>query len=130
MGVVTNDTIRPGYKQTEVRVFPEDWEARPLAEGVKLLSGQHVLARHCNTDGDGVPYITGPADFPNGVIQHTKFTTNPETICCANDILLTVKGSGTGTPILADANYCISRQLMAIRTTDWKTRYVYFSLLQ
>jgi type I restriction enzyme S subunit len=122
--------VMPGYKQTEIGVIPEDWDTRPLSEGIKLLSGHHVLAQHCNTDGDGVPYITGPADFPNGVIKHTKFTNRPGTICHANDVLVTVKGSGAGTLVLADADYCISRQLMAIRVTDWNTGYIYFSLLR
>jgi type I restriction enzyme, S subunit len=122
--------IPPGYKQTEVGVIPEDWETQPLGAGIKLVSGHHVLARHCNTDGDGVPYITGPADFPNGVIQHTKFTTKPGTICRARDVLVTVKGSGAGTLVLAYADYCISRQLMAIRVEAWDTSYIYFSLLR
>ena len=123
--------VKPGYKQTEVGVIPKDWGVKPLSEGIMLLSGHHVLARHCNTDGDGIPYITGPADFPKGVIQHTKYTTSPKTICRANDILVTVKGSGAGTIVLSDAEYCISRQLMATRVNkNWDTGYIYFSLLQ
>jgi len=123
--------VKPGYKQTEVGVIPADWEVKPVSEGITLLSGHHVLARHCNTDGDGIPYITGPADFPKGVIQHTKYTTSPKTICRANDILVTVKGSGAGTIVLSDAEYCISRQLMATRVNEnWDTSYIYFSLLQ
>jgi type I restriction enzyme S subunit len=89
-----------------------------------------VLARHCNTEGDGVPYITGPADFPNGAIQHTKYATKPGTVCSTNDILVTVKGSGAGTLVLANAEYCISRQLMAIRVHSWNTLFVFFSLVQ
>ena len=123
--------LKAGYKQTEVGAIPKDWEVKPLSEGITLLSGYHVLARHCNTDGDGIPYITGPADFPKGVIQHTKYTTSPKTICRANDILVTVKGSGAGTIVLSDAEYCISRQLMATRVNEnWDTSYIYFSLLQ
>lgn len=122
--------VRPGYKQAEVGVIPEDWEVCRLGEGIKLSSGHHVLARHCNTDGDGVAYITGPADFPKGVIQHTKFTTRPGTICSANDILVTVKGSGVGTIVLSNGAYCISRQLMAVRVHSWSTTYIYFSLLR
>jgi type I restriction enzyme S subunit len=121
---------KPGYKQTEVGVIPEDWEVRRLSEGIKLLSGHHVLAQYCNTDGDGVPYITGPADFPKGVIQHTKYTTKPGTICHANDVLVTVKGSGAGTLVVSDSEYCISRQLMAVHITKWNTGYIYFSLLR
>jgi type I restriction enzyme S subunit len=121
---------KPGYKQTEVGLIPEDWEVRRLSEGIKLLSGHHVLAQYCNTDGYGVPYITGPADFPKGIIQHTKYTTKPGTICHANDVLVTVKGSGAGTLVVADSKYCISRQLMSIRVTEWNTGYIYFSLLR
>ncbi len=128
--VLNVQRIRPGYKQTEVGVIPEDWEVRKLGEGIKLTSGHHVLAQHCNTDGDGVAYITGPADFSNGVIQHTKYTTRPGTICGTNDILVTVKGSGAGTLVLSDAAYCISRQLMAMRVNSWSTPFIYFSLLQ
>ncbi len=119
-----------GYKQTEVGVIPEEWEVKKLGEGIELLSGHHVLAQHCNTEGKGVPYITGPADFPDGVIQHSKFTQKPATICRRNDMLVTVKGSGSGTIVLSDSQYCISRQLMAIRITDWDTNYIYYCLRQ
>ena len=122
--------VKSGYKQTDVGVIPEDWDMRRLSDDITLLSGHHVLARDCNTDGDGVAYITGPADFQNGVIQHTKFTTRPGTICDAKDILVTVKGSGAGTTVLSDGAYCISRQLMAVRVHSWSRTYVYFSLLR
>lgn len=122
--------LKPGYKQTEVGVIPEDWEVKTLQEGSKLLSGHHVLAKHCNIEGIGFPYITGPADFPEGVIRHSKFTDKPTTICQPNDILVTVKGSGAGTLILANGEYCISRQLMAIRVPTWDTAFIYSALLQ
>ncbi len=118
-----------GYKLTELGLIPEDWEIKKLQENIKLLSGQHVLAQDCHGKETGIPYITGPADFPNGYIKHTKFTNKPTTICHSNDILITVKGSGAGTMVLANGEYCISRQLMAIRTSTWNNNYVYYSLL-
>lgn len=121
---------KQGYKQTEVGVIPEDWDIRPLRDDVALLSGHHILAYHCNTRGEGVPYLTGPADFPNGKIRQTKFTNRPTTLCEANDILVTVKGSGSGTLIEADASYCISRQLMAIRVKKWDAKFLFYSLFQ
>ena len=124
------EEVPPGYKRTEVGVIPEDWEAIPLRDDISLLSGHHVLARHCNIHGDGVPYLTGPADFPDGHIQQTKFTTHPTTLCREGDILVTVKGSGSGSLIEADASYCISRQLMAIRVKQWNSKFLYYSLLQ
>ncbi|MFK4102925.1 restriction endonuclease subunit S [Streptomyces sp. NPDC019531] len=105
------------------------WETRPLREGVSLISGTHVMARDCNTRGIGTPYLTGPADFPNGEIKQTKFTTRPVSLCRAGDILITVKGSGSGSMVEADAEYCISRQLMAVRTSKWDSRFLFYSLL-
>ena len=122
-----------GYKRTEVGVIPEEWNAHPLRDDISLLSGHHVLARNYNIRGDGTPYMTGPADFSDGRIKQTKchrLTTKPTTICRAGDILVTVKGSGSGTLVEADTEYCISRQLMAIRTTAWNPTFLLYSLLQ
>ncbi|MFF4312293.1 restriction endonuclease subunit S [Streptomyces sp. NPDC001507] len=105
------------------------WETRPLRGGVSLISGTHVMARDCNTQGVGTPYLTGPADFPNGQIKQTKFTTRPISLCRPRDILITVKGSGSGSMVEADAEYCISRQLMAIRSLEWDSRFLFYSLL-
>jgi type I restriction enzyme S subunit len=110
--------------------FTDEWKTKSLQEDVALISGHHVLAQNCNTCGRGVPYLTGPADFPDGRIHQTKFTDKPTSMCRAGDILVTVKGSGAGTLVEADASYCISRQLMAIRTNAWDSRFLLYSFLQ
>jgi type I restriction enzyme S subunit len=122
--------VKSGYKQTAAGVVPNDWEAYPLSEDIVLSSGHHILTQHCNSAGIGVPYLTGPADFPNGTIRHTKYTDKPATICDPDDILVTVKGSGAGTLVMADGAYCISRQLMAIKTRKWDKRFIFYSLVQ
>jgi type I restriction enzyme S subunit len=134
--LLTGKTRLPGfgrvgqpYKQTEIGSIPDDWDVKPLQDDVLLVSGHHVFAEDCNLEGKGIPYITGPADFPSGVIRHTKFTERPSALCRASDILVTVKGSGAGTIVLSNGEYCISRQLMAIRVSSWDSRYVYYSLL-
>jgi type I restriction enzyme, S subunit len=105
------------------------WRTRPLQDGVSLISGTHVMARYCNTQGIGTPYLTGPADFPDGQIRQTKFTTRPTVLCRTGDILITVKGSGSGSMVISDAEYCISRQLMAVRSSEWDSRFLFYSLL-
>jgi type I restriction enzyme S subunit len=117
--------------QTRLPGFKVEWETRELGEGVELLSGQHVLAKHCNSEGLGVPYLTGPSDFPSGTISRTKFTEKPTTLCRERDILITVKGSGVGSMVISDHTYCISRQLMAIRVSSaWDPRFIYSMLLR
>lgn len=122
--------VDSGFKQTEAGLIPTSWSIAPLGKDIDLVSGHHILAQHCNTHGDGVPYITGPADFPNGEIQHSKYTSKPGTMCKPRDILITVKGSGAGTLVRSDNSYCISRQLMAIRTREWSREFIYYSLLR
>lgn len=114
--LLTGKTRLPGFKG--------EWEEEALGQGIQLFSGHHVLAQYCNSSGVGFPYLTGPADFSSGRIRQTKFTERPTTICRKNDILITVKGSGAGNMVVADADYCISRQLMAVRVLAWDTRFI------
>jgi len=86
-----------------------------LGEKILLISGQHIDACETNTSGQGIPYLTGPSDFIRNKPFATKHTESPKVCCEKNDILITVKGSGTGKIAIADKKYCISRQLMAIR---------------
>jgi len=86
-----------------------------LGDRIQLLSGQHIEAANTNFEGNGIPYLTGPADFVGKKPFATKYTEHPKVCCDENDILITVKGSGTGSIAIADASYCISRQLMAVR---------------
>lgn len=110
-------------------MIPEGWRDKVLEDGIDLISGRHVLAGDYTDQPIGIPYLTGPADFPEGKISVTKYTQKPEVICEPGDILLTVKGSGTGKLIKADQMYCISRQLMAIRVRKWNKNFVYYFLV-
>lgn len=80
-----------------------------------IVGGQHVLAPAVNEEGHGVPYLTGPSDFTETGIRSTKFTVAGRSFCKEGDMLLTVKGSGVGSYAVAERDYAISRQLMAIR---------------
>ncbi|MEE9384766.1 MAG: restriction endonuclease subunit S [Nannocystaceae bacterium] len=106
----------------------ETWLQASLGDDILLVSGQHIDAVDYNDDPSGYPYLTGPADFPDGIVRVTKYTSRPKTTCEKGDILLTVKGSGTGKLALAADSYCISRQLMAVRPKSWDRRFVYFTL--
>jgi type I restriction enzyme, S subunit len=33
-------SVRPGYKQTEIGIIPEDWEIRPLLSAIRIANGQ------------------------------------------------------------------------------------------
>lgn len=103
-------------------------QKEPISKFFKVISGQHVLASHVSDDDSLTPYLTGPADFPNGHIYVTKYVSRPKVMSRRGDILLTVKGSGVGKTIFADQDYCISRQLMALRGQNGDNLYLYHCL--
>lgn len=116
-------------RSKEVEGRSIEWYSRRLGEIIRLISGQHILKHLVNREGIGMPYITGPADFPSNRIITSKFTSEPQSCCEPGDILVTVKGSGVGKIVQADKAYCISRQLMAIRVDkDCDNGFIYHQL--
>ena len=110
-------------------MVPNGWEKGTFEQGIDLISGQHVEASEVNTDGNGQPYLTGPADFPNGKIIVSKYTDGGKKFSKKGDLLITVKGSGCGKVIECDDEYAISRQLMAVRPVTFNSKFTYFILL-
>ncbi|MEC4723282.1 restriction endonuclease subunit S [Noviherbaspirillum sp. CPCC 100848] len=104
-----NALPEPTYANGRVRIA--------LGRIVKLVSGQHLSPDEYNTRQDGIPYITGPAEFKDRRPSPTKWTTERRAVARAGDVLITVKGSGVGKNALCDLEeLAISRQLMAIRS--------------
>lgn len=110
-------------------MVPEGWRKGLFEEGIELISGQHVEADLVNNKGLGSPYLTGPADFPNGNIVVSKYTSRGKKFSKKGDLLITVKGSGTGKVIKSDNEYAISRQLMAIRPTKFDSNFTFYNLV-
>ncbi|WP_407573050.1 restriction endonuclease subunit S [Deinococcus altitudinis] len=108
---------------------PAGWTVENIGSQIDLISGQHVEAQYCNDFGEGIPYLTGPSDFEGYKITPTKYTTLPTKFCQPGDILITVKGSGTGRIAISDNIYCISRQLMAIRGHTAHQNFLFQALI-
>lgn len=87
----------------------------------EVIAGQHVMANDYNQNGEGFPYITGPADFGPKIAEIKRWTHAPKTTAMPGDVLLTVKGAGVGKINFAPNNdVAIGRQLMAIRPNPAK----------
>jgi type I restriction enzyme S subunit len=88
-----------------------------LGEVCEVIAGQHISSHLYNREGQGVPYLTGPADFGITKPIISKWTESPKVFASERDILLTVKGNGVGKSNLG-ADAAIGRQLMALRPTE------------
>ncbi len=118
------DNYRP-----HIPIHP-DWQVVRLADISDLISGQHIDKADYNTEGNGVAYLTGPADFGYKHPVVSKWTTSPKVFAKLDDILITVKGSGLGSINLLNTDeVAISRQLMAIRINKADPEFVYTLLL-
>ena len=100
-------------------VSDESWEEKTLGEVVLLLSGQDFPPTKYNSDGNGIPYITGASNFDDTHVLINRWTDEPGVIAQENDILLVCKGSGYGKTIIADFKEAhIARQIMALRVKE------------
>jgi len=109
---------------------PDCYEIIRLGECIDLISGQHLRKNEQNDQGEGIPYLTGPADFGKVNPIAKRWTSHQKAISEKNDILITVKGAGVGkTNILGLEKAAIGRQLMAIRPIVVYQKYVYLMIL-
>lgn len=101
------------------------WTNTHLKTCITLVSGQHLTPLDYNTEGKGMPYLTGPADFGMVHPVPTRWTHTRRAVAKRGDILLTVKGAGVGKTNVVDRDeVAISRQLMALRPISWSEQYL------
>ena len=100
-------------------VSDASWEEKTIGDVVLLLSGQDFPPTKYNSDGNGIPYITGASNFDDSHVLINRWTDEPSVIAQENDVLLVCKGSGYGKTIIADFKEAhIARQIMALRVKE------------
>ena len=97
--------------------LPDGWFFVRLKELWELISGRDLSPSEYNADGVGIPYITGASNFVDGKVELARWTTSPQVITEAGDLLLTCKGTIGGMAFNDFGNAHIARQIMAIRNT-------------
>lgn len=112
--------LKPGYKQTEVGVIPEDWEVAPLRSCCsKITDGTHDTPSTVRT---GIPFLTAIHVKDNSVeYESCLYITeadhavifrrcNPQ----KNDVLLVNIGAGVATTALVSVDYEFSLKNVAL----------------
>lgn len=103
----------------EHRLGKNAWITDKLKNCIDLLSGQDFPSDKYNSEGNGIPYITGASNFENSHVCINRWTGEPSVVAQKGDVLLVCKGSGYGKTIIADFEYAhIARQIMALRVKD------------
>jgi len=104
------------------------WVNCKLSEFCDIIMGQSPPSTSYNTNGDGLPFFQGKAEFGELYPQIQKYCNKPKKIAERNDILLSVRAP-VGPTNIAPEKSCIGRGLAAIRALDSVNyRYVFYLL--
>jgi type I restriction enzyme S subunit len=81
----------------------------------EIIMGQSPSSDSYNTDGQGMPFYQGSADFSEKYVKTRMYCTAPTRVAKAGDVLMSVRAP-VGTVNLTDKECCIGRGLAAIRS--------------
>lgn len=90
------------------------YEIMKLKDCATIIAGQSPESKYYNTEGEGLPFFQGKADFGNLYPTIRVYCSQPTKIAEKDDILLSVRAP-VGPTNLAPGKVCIGRGLTAIR---------------
>ena len=110
------------------RQLPKGWAWTALGEACTVVMGQSPPSKSYNTEGVGLPFYQGKAEFGDLYPTPVKWCSLPGKIAEAGDILITVRAP-VGPTNLCREKSCIGRGLAAIRPlADAPSRYWLYAL--
>jgi type I restriction enzyme S subunit len=89
----------------------------PFGELAEITMGTSPKGDTYNEDGIGTPLVNGPVEFAERFTQRVKWTTDPNKMSKARDLIVCVRGSTTGKYVKSDGEYCLGRGVCSIRST-------------
>ena len=107
-----------------------NWVETRLGNLIELKSGVDLKLTQINSNGVGIPYLTGASCFDKDKIIVSRWTNCPTNISEKGDILVTVKGTIGLMSFNKIGQSHIARQFMSIRVSKFICSDFIFFLLQ
>lgn len=108
--------------------LPRGWVRTALEDCCDVILGQSPPGHTYNSDGIGLPFFQGKAEFGDLYPTPEKWCSEPNKISEPGDILISVRAP-VGPTNLTPVTSCIGRGLAAIRAQgEIETRYVLYAL--
>jgi len=119
--------VKPGYKQTEVGVIPEDWEVRSFQEIGKFAKGKGLLKEDIQTYGSipAIPYTALYTDFSEILnYDHIKWFIDDEAqtyVTCEPCVLIASSSNmeantGKASALIGTMRVAIGREVIIFNT--------------
>ena len=119
--VAEEEAEKVELKETEIGLISKHWEVVRLGEVAEITMGQSPPGETYNTQGVGMPFLQGKAEFGKVYPSPVKYTTNPLKIGKTGSVLISVRAP-VGDVNIANMDYCIGRGLASI---SFKNGYGY-----
>ena len=113
------------YNEELKREVPEGWEDKELSDIANITMGQSPSGSSYNDNGIGEIFFQGSTDFGWRYPTIRQYTSEPNRMAIAGDILLSVRAP-VGTLNIADNNCCIGRGLAALNSKEGYDSYLYY----
>jgi type I restriction enzyme S subunit len=108
--------------------LPEGWEWVPLGTITNVIMGQSPPGKSYNSEGKGLPFFQGKAEFGDLLPTPVKWCTEAKKISQPGDVLISVRAP-VGPTNMTREESCIGRGLAAIRPGDGlNTKYLLYAL--
>ena len=129
--------VKPGYKQSEIGVIPEDWDCVRLGEKVKIYRGgsPRPIQDYITTSSDGVNWIKiGDVGENDKYIRSTQEKITPEGISKSREVhigdFILSNSMSFGRPYILDIDGCIHDGWLTIQDykNTFSTEYLYYLL--
>jgi type I restriction enzyme S subunit len=120
--------IPNSFKDTAIGPIPLEWEVVRLGRVASLNMGQSPPSSTYNTNGDGLPFLQGKAEFGPTYPTPIKWCSEPQRIADQGSILISVRAP-VGDVNVAKDKYCIGRGLAAISGNELLDNGFLFHLL-
>ena len=107
-----------------------NWKTVKLGDVCEIVMGQSPPSGTYNTDGIGLPFFQGKAEFTELYPVVRKWCSQPNKIAEPLDILISVRAP-VGSTNIANQKCCIGRGLAALRYTKcYRYIFYYFRLIE
>lgn len=100
--------------------MPNHWQLTTLGEATEVEMGQSPPGDTYNSDGDGLPFLQGSAEFGERVPSPNRWCSAPTRVAEPGDLLVSVRAP-VGDTNFADARFAIGRGLARVRSTSVAT---------
>ncbi|MDE0337632.1 MAG: restriction endonuclease subunit S [Caldilineaceae bacterium] len=111
-----------------IGILPKGWESTALEDFCLVIQGQSPPSATYNTDGAGLPFLQGKAEFGATYPVAVKWCSAPSKIAEPDDVLISIRAP-VGPTNLCGVESCIGRGLAAIRTqVDMPSKYILYAM--